>query len=372
MTKVCHITSAHESNDVRIFCKECTSLARAGYDVYLVAQGESREENGVHVIGVGQKPTKRLARMSSFSRRIYIAAKEVDAQIYHFHDPELLPWGLKLARQGKTVIFDSHEHTAGTILEKYWLPAPTRRLVYSLFCWYQAYACRRLTAIVAATPHVQEYLSQYNANTILVTNYPVLKESQPVQENYNRAIVFAGGISDQWMHESILHALERIPDCRYVLCGWGDNEYLSRLQSLQGWKQTDYLGKIPHKEVIKQMASCAVGVALLRPGNNTDWLNGTMSNTKIFEEMQAGLPVVCTNFVLWREFVERWHCGICVNPKNVDEITAAIQYLLDHPEEARQMGENGRRAVKEEFNWGIEEKKLLELYDRLCKDINIS
>ena len=79
----------------------------------------------------------------------------------------------------------------------------------------------------------------------------------------------------------------------------------------------------------------------------------------------AGLPVICTNFVRWKGCVDRWHCGICVDPENVDEIAAAIRYLLDHPDEARQMGENGRRAVKEEFNWGVEEKKLLALYEKL-------
>lgn len=88
-----------------------------------------------------------------------------------------------------------------------------------------------------------------------------------------------------------------------------------------------------------------------------------MGNTKIFEEMMAGLPVVCTDFVLWQEFVDRWHCGICVDPEDPAAVTSAIQYLLTHPEEAKQMGENGRKAVKEEFNWGVEEKKLLALYE---------
>ncbi len=54
--KVCHITSAHNSDDIRIFHKECASLAKAGYDTYLVAKGESREEKGVHVVGVDPPP----------------------------------------------------------------------------------------------------------------------------------------------------------------------------------------------------------------------------------------------------------------------------------------------------------------------------
>lgn len=94
---------------------------------------------------------------------------------------------------------------------------------------------------------------------------------------------------------------------------------------------------------------------------------GTLGNTKIFEYMMVGIPVICTDFILWKQIMDRWDCGICVDPENVDEIAAAISYLLDHPEEARQMGENGRRAVKEEFNWGVEEKKLLALYEEILK-----
>ena len=49
MKRVCHLTSVHSSDDTRVFHKECVSLARAGYDVTLVAPGESREELGVHI-----------------------------------------------------------------------------------------------------------------------------------------------------------------------------------------------------------------------------------------------------------------------------------------------------------------------------------
>jgi len=142
---------------------------------------------------------------------------------------------------------------------------------------------------------------------------------------------------------------------------------LAQLKAYPAWVQVDYLGKIPHAKVADELAASIAGMALLQPGRNTDWKNGTIGNTKIFEEMMAGLPVICTDFVLWKEFVDRYHCGICVKPDDAEQISAAIRYLLDHPEEARQMGENGRRAVKEEFNWSVEEKKLLALYEDILK-----
>lgn len=365
MIKVCHMTSAHAPRDTRIFYKECVSLAKAGYEVFLVERGESFDEAGVHVIGVGLPSGSRLSRMTSFSKKIYEAALALDADIYHFHDPELLPYGLKLRRKGKKVIFDSHEHTVEAIMEKKWLPAPLRKLTYWTFRGYQASICRKLSAIITVSPHMVAFFKQYNLNTVQIANFPIfLQDDSAVSPRENR-IIFAGGISDQWMHVSILKALEQIPGCRYTLCGPVQDNYLAQLQSLPGWSKTDYLGRIPHEKVAEQMARCAVGLAVLRPGRNSDWKNGTIGNTKIFEEMMAGLPVVCTDFVLWKEFVDRWHCGICVDPENVDEIAGAIRYLLDHPEEARRMGENGRRAVKEEFNWAVEERKLLALYSGL-------
>jgi glycosyltransferase involved in cell wall biosynthesis len=197
--------------------------------------------------------------------------------------------------------------------------------------------------------------------TTEVANYPVFDEQYTKPTFQERALVFAGGILEQWNHHLVLSALEKIPQSKYVLCG-SSNQYLEELKRLPGWDKVDYKGRVPHEQVKRILSQCAIGMALLRPGRNTAGNIGTMGNTKIFEEMMAGLPVVCTDFVLWREFVDGCQCGICVDPENLEEITQAVQYLLDHPDEAQIMGENGRRAVKERYNWAHEEKKLLELY----------
>ena len=370
MTKVCHMTSAHGVEDVRIFHKECVSLARAGYGVYLVERGESYEKNGVHIVGVGDIPASRRKRMTEGAKRVYEAAKALDADVYHFHDPELLPYGLKLKKAGKKVIFDSHEHTAESILEKTWITPLVRMPVYWAYSAYETSACRRLDAVVTVTPHLVDYFRKRAPRAAFVSNYPILEQITPQisEQESKRSVVFAGGISSQWNHDKIMEAVASIPNCRYCLCGGGDESYLLHLQALPSWSKVDYLGKLPHEAVAEQLSQCVAGMAIATPNRNSGFQLGTMGNTKIFEEMMAGLPVVCTNFTLWKEFVDRYHCGICVDPANVDEIASAIRYLLDHPDEARQMGENGRRAVKEEFNWGMEEKKLLALYADILKD----
>lgn len=366
--RICHVTSVHPAEDVRIFHKECVSLAKAGYDVTLVQQGNSYEKNGVHLVGFGAIPDNRIKRMLFGAKIAYQKALLVDADVYHLHDPELLPYGLKLKRKGKKVIFDSHEHTVEAIYEKEWLPKFVRSAIYIAYSTYQKWICKKLDAIVSVTPNIIAYFKKINPKTVQVANFPIYAERNAANVQPQCRVVFAGGISRQWNHHTLLDALDKISECRYCLCGIADKSYLETLQSHPVWERVDYLGKIPHNKVAEQLASSIIGMALLQPGRNTDWQNGTIGNTKIFEEMMAGLPVICTDFLLWKEFVERYHCGICVNPSDADEIASAIRYLLDHPEEANQMGENGRRAIKEEFNWGVEEKKLFALYDDILKN----
>lgn len=367
MIKVCHMTSAHGPEDERIFHKECVSLARAGYEVYQVSQGRSYEKNGVHIIGVGELPAGRLKRMTSFAKKVYLAALALDADLYHFHDPELLPYGLKLKKQGKKVIFDSHEDVAGTIQQREWIPAFLRKFVTWGYIQFESRVCRQLDAVISATPHVTTHFSSVNSHSILVTNYPILTLNTQMPDFQRKTLIFAGGISPQWNHHVIIKALELLPDCEYLLYGWGEDSYLHELQSLPGWKQVRYLGHVSHEQVLNLLAEGYAGLTLLSYIPNSDGKNGTMSNTKIFEEMMTGLPVICTDFTLWREFVDRWHCGICVPPDDPEALASAVRYLLDHPEEARKMGENGRKAVEKEFNWRSEEKKLLQLYGELTE-----
>ncbi len=364
--KVCHMTSAHPPEDVRIFHKECVSLAQAGYEVYLVERGESYEKNGVRVIGVGEMPGKRLKRMTEGARRVYEAALSLDCELYHLHDPELLPFGLKLKKRGKKVIFDIHENTSDSIMEKRYIPQGARALLSGSYRAFEASVCKRLDALITVTPTQTEYFRRLHAETVEVSNFPVWCDAYRQPSFQRKALVFAGGIAPQWDHERIICALEKLPDAEYVLCG-GENRYLESLKALPGWEKVEYRGRIPHEKVSETMAECMVGAALLLPGRNTAGEIGTMGNTKIFEEMIAGLPVVCTDFALWRAFVEKYECGICVDPTDEQAILSAFSYLLENPEEARRMGENGRRAIREEFNWKSQAERLVQLYGRMTR-----
>lgn len=365
--KVCHVTSAHESNDDRIFLKECVSLAKAGYDTYLVARGESREEKGVHVVGLGEAPAGRLKRMTTFADKVYRKALEIDADIYHLHDPELLPWGVRLKKHGKKVIFDSHENTLEQMEEKQWIPFFLRKPVSAAYKQYAKKQFKIFDCLISVTPHIVRQLGEINDNVWLITNYPVLYDCKlPEKTCHDRLkICFTGGISAQWSHAQIIGCLPDVKNVTYLLCGIAQSSYLQKLQQLQGWEKVDYRGLLPHEEAKRIQRQSDVGIALLLPNRNTNGKEGTIGNIKLFEYMMSGLPVICTDFDLWRAVIDQYNCGIYIDPTDRTALINALEYIRLHPDEARQMGLNGRKAVEQEFNWGTQEKELLALYERI-------
>lgn len=366
--KVCHVTSVHDRYDTRVFYKECSSLAKAGYNVTLLVADGGLEETlyGVHIVSVAAKQTSRLKRILESSKAMLGKALEINAEIYHLHDPELLPLGVKLKNYGKKVIFDSHEDVAAQILKKEWLPEATRPIIAKAYDIYAKSAYKKFDALISVSPKLVERLLVINPNTFLVTNYPIIGK----YSNYNRKqdrevrFGFAGGITEQWNHETILNALNGIA-AKYILMGCGDSNYMERLRKMPSWAKTVYLGKIVHEDVVAQLYGCAAGLAVLDYSPNTDWKNGTLGNTKLFEYMDAGVPVICSDFILWKEIVDKWHCGICVKPRDAISLRDAMQYIANNPQIAEQMGENGRKAILQEFNWAIDEKILLNLYKNI-------
>lgn len=362
--KICHLTSAHDSNDVRIFQKECVSLAKEGYNVYLIAPGISRIEKKVNVIGMGTWPLSRCKRMMIMSKKVFKEALLVDAEVYHLHDIELIPYGNKLKKFGKKVIFDAHENYQELLLEKQYIPLILRKIVQKKFNKFYNKSVRKFDALVGVTPNIHENLKKINNNSVIITNYPIIDENSfyAKREDNETIICFAGGISKQWCHQKIIKAINSIDDVRYKLIGSGDSEYIKQLLKEDVNNRTKYLGKISFEKVKVELSESSIGIALLKYGRNTFYNEGTLGNTKIFEEMYAGLPVICTNFNLWKKIITKYNCGIAINPESVEELVNAILYLKNNPEMARIMGENGKYAVESEYNWKTQELKLYDLY----------
>lgn len=372
--RVCHLTSAHPRHDVRICEKECVTLAKNGFETYLIVNDDLEDEDykGVHIISTGKKHSSRISRMVDGPRMVLKKALDTKADIYHFHDPELLTFSARLLKTGSKVIFDMHEDTEKQISTKYWIPRFLRSGLSFGYGVYSHRIFRKLSGLITVTPSFVEKLRQYNSQVILVTNYPILdsdpdhKQGAPIVSDGDQPYVFfAGGISEQWCHESIAEAVKRVPEIKYKFAGKGDREYIDRIVHIGG-DHVEYLGLLPHDQVSDYYCGSVAGVAL-----NYNYTQvgkeGTLGNTKLFEVMQSGKPVICSDFKLWREIIEENHCGICVDPDHQEELIKALRFIVDNPDQAADMGKNGARIIREKYNWNTQVQELLKFYESICE-----
>jgi len=360
MTKrVCHITTVHKFNDVRIFHKECISLRRAGYDVHLIAQaGENINIEGINIHAL-PKIENRKDRILKLRKLALEKAIKLNADLYHFHDPELIPLGLRLKNMGKKVIYDVHEDVPRQILSKPYLSKFVRPFISKLFEAYENYAAKRFDAIVAATPYIRNRFLRVNDNVIDVNNYPELKLYEPVnwKERLDE-ICYIGRISRIRGIVELVKALEYV-DTTLHLAGEFESENLKKeVMSLPEWKKVKFYGFVCREKIKKILRKVKVGVIphLFSPNHKYGL------SIKLFEYMAAGIPVVNYNFGENKKIIDESKCGLCVDTSNPKEIAKAITFLLKNDRIAQQYGKNGRKMVERKYNWEKESVKLIDIY----------
>lgn len=370
MTRVCHLSSAHRGLDTRIFHKECVSLAAAGFETHLVIVATPDEvrhaaDKGVtvHALPV---PVGRFSRMVQQAWRCFSISRRLDADIYHFHDPELIPYGILLALLGKKVVYDVHEDVPQDILTKEWIAPWIRKTVSVATGMLEHIGARYFFSVSAATPFIAQRFESITPRTVNINNFPLLGELSTGAVDWagkQNQVCYVGGISKIRGILEIIQAMGQMTSgVRLQLAGtFSETDVEAQARAQTGWQQVDELGWQDRTEVKAVLDHSVAGLVTLHPAiNYIDALP-----VKMFEYMAAGIPVIASHFPLWREIVESNACGLCVNPLDPAAIAKAIDYLVAHPQEAEQMGRNGQRAVQEKYNWDIEEAKLLHFYANL-------
>ncbi|WP_291991153.1 glycosyltransferase family 4 protein [Candidatus Accumulibacter sp. ACC007] len=362
--KIVHLTSVHARSDTRIFIKECCSLASKGFDVTLVvADGVGNEvRHGVDIVDVGA-PSSRINRILVITRRVLDAAVAIDGDLYHIHDPELLPVGLRLKSFGKMVVFDAHEDVPKQLLTKPYLGRVSARVLSQCFEKLERYSCSRLDGIVAATPFIREKFIQINPNTVAINNFPIdaeLVTENKAWESKGDEVCYIGGMSTIRGVREIVKSLEYVhPSVFLNLGGRFQEKKLEReVKAYRQWPRVIELGYLDREGVRKALGRSLAGLVTFYPvPNHVD-----AQPNKMFEYMAAGIPVIASDFPLWREIVGGSDCGICVDPLDPRAIGAAISYVVENPDRAEEMGRNGQRAVRDFYNWAAEEVKLFAFY----------
>ena len=365
--RIVHLSSAHYAIDPRILHKECKSLAKAGHDVTLVARHEKDQVIGGIKIRAVAIPRNRWQRWTCTVWWVYREVARLNADVYHFHDPELIPVGVWLSLLGKSVIYDAHEDLPNTFSYKHYIPAFARRALGWLAGRIENLAVRRFAGVAAATPTIAKKFYAHNANTVVVSNFPLLDElagapSLPWKER-PPLVVYVGSIArERGFREAVIAMSLILPElnARLALAGPLTPELREEIVALPGSERTDLVGLLlDRREIAALLGRARVGLVSLHGTPN--YVNALP--IKLFEYMSAGVPVVASDFPLWRQIVEGSGCGLLVDPLDAKSIARAIEYLLTHPEEAQQMGARGRIAVENRYNWKTEEQQLLALYN---------
>lgn len=364
MTKVVHLTSVHIPSDTRIFHKECKTLVEAGYEVVLIVPNSKNDViSGIRIHSV-DKPKNRGKRIKQTIWKVLQAALDEDADIYHFHDPELIFIGLILKAKGKKVIYDVHEDVPRQMLAKWYIPNNFRTISAKFVEWIENSAAQRFDGVVAATSFIRERFLKIGCHAIDLNNFPILNELYLPETNWEEkesSVCYVGVIWDKRGLFEIVEAIG-LTDANLLLGGnFAVSTQKDKAMIMPGWANVEELGYLNRKEIANVLSRSMAGLVVLHPIIN--YLDALP--VKMFEYMCAGIPVIASNFPLWQEIVEGNECGICVDPMDAKAVAEAIQWIIDNPNEAQRMGVNGRKAVQEKYNWETESEKLTKLYQKI-------
>ena len=371
----CHFSTNHNAFDTRILWKQCVSLTRAGGEVTLICQ--LKEKNHCDEVEIAPFPTlrPRIWRMLAGPWLMLWKVWQTRADIYHFHDPELLPAGLMLrCISGKPVIFDVHEDNVTVIRERTYIPSLLRKMTESAYLFLERLARKHLTLVLA-----ERYYARRLPEGTCVLNYPILNESKMPQIGPNSGRTQISTAAPHWLiytgsvreDRGALHHAELIELCPEVgvlsagICAEKLAESMQEKAHNSPRFIMEGVGNVKTSRArLDELTSKHKWLAGLALFPKTEHF-AEKELTKFFEYMKDGLPILCSDMPAWKDFVESNEVGIAVAPEDPKAIQSAIDWLIDHPEERERMGANGQRLIKSTFNWQSQADKLTALYDQL-------
>lgn len=368
--KVVHLTSVHDALDVRILHKECGSLARAGYDVVLVAPHCHDEVIDSVQIRAVPKPPNRLLRLFRTDWQVFRAAIREAPSVIHLHDPELIPAGLLMRAMGKRVIYDVHEDYVSSIRQKQYLPKALRFLLPGVLGRLEVAASRCFRVIIA-----ERYYTGRFPHGLPVMNYPLrsaerLATTAVGERIHGSRVLYTGVVARD--RGALLYAeiAARAHDIEVFVVGLCSPELAAEMRGIAGTgsQRLHIEGEgtyVPHQRIEEYYTNMrwTAGLAIFPP--TPHYMQKEL--TKLFEYMAAGIPVICSDFPVWRRIIEDNGVGICVDPLDPEATIAAIRFLARNPKDAERMGRHGQELVRTCYNWDGEAAKLLALYRELTK-----
>ncbi|WP_078429749.1 glycosyltransferase family 4 protein [Alkalihalobacterium alkalinitrilicum] len=372
MKKVCVITTVHHAYDGRIYHKQCKSLAKNGYSVDLIApEPDDREEQSpIRLIPI-EKPKSKLKRIVNTLKVIKLARK-TKADLYHFHDPELLMVGviLRLITR-KPVIFDVHEHYPNAIMSKPYLSKRLKPIIRSGYEMMEKLSLSILSGVIYTTTEIGERYKKYKSCKI--ENYPLktmFTQSISEQSKDPNQLIYLGGMTPIRGVKELVGAFALVvkdkPTAKLTFVGFFESssfesEIKAIIKKLEIEDHIEFKGRVPYEEIENYLSHSAIGIIPYLPVPN----HLVCLPNKLFEYMASGTAVVASDFPHYREVVEQSRGGIVVDPTNVQNMAKEVTRLLSDPDQLKEIQKNAQKAFNSTYNWEKEEKKLLTFYNEV-------
>ncbi len=366
--RVLIIAPVHRAWGNRVM-REAVSLQEKGYDVeaWLNAPSDSVID-GVRVVGL-KTNAHRLLRVLQIPG-LTLRAALYNPDVYHVHNPDMLPLGLALKLLGRKVVYDTHEDYARRLMMRHWIPTLFRRPLGALIVASEWLVSQLVDATLVTQAHL---VQRYRARAVLLRNAPAVSEklrleverraSGIVESRPVHRLTYAGKITEERGLYTMLDALVRVnQSCNVRLWLAGTDPYglIPESQDHPGWKYVDFLGLLSHEDVFAHILASDLGLAVMKDVGD----HATARPSKLFEYMAFGKPFIASDFPDWRGFIEPTEAGWWIRPDNAERLADTILACLRNPSEMKRRGMEGRSFI-ESFNWGTESRVLLAVYEKL-------
>ena len=382
--KYCFFSSMPRRQREVIMFRQARSLMADGFEVYNVVSDDlpEKEIQGVRILPSGYNAHDSLnlwKRVFVAPRMLYKKLIELDADVYHTVYLDQLLLCLKLKRKGKKVIFEMQEDHPYSLLWKSNAPKWLLKPVVWLMAKWMGFVLKRIDVITATSYDEVNYLKSWGISPEKIHiwgNFPEINKDYYLSlEEYmkrdNRLLYF-GIIYSYSKQELILQALKELPDVKYLVAGLfmgtEKNTYKPMIMNMPEWKSVEFIEGFKHEELEGFIKRSTISNVVRDFSVYPMEKSGSFGIIKVFESMEAALPIICSDMPIYRDIMKEYKCGILVDPLNKDQIRDAIEYLVTHKEEAWRMGQEGRRAVIEKYSWDALSVKYLEIVNGLLNN----